>query len=136
MSSIVDLLREKKYFACERSVSLEDIENAERGLGLTFAKDYREYVQECGTASFEGHELTGISKDLNLDVVSVTKNALSQNPRIDTPLYVIEETHIDGIVIWQAPDKKVYRTDMGTEPIKIAESLADYINMSAVSVQA
>lgn len=129
MSSIVDMMRNRKYFICEQGATLAEIEEAQRALGLTFAEDYRTYLQECGTASYEGHELTGISKDLRLDVITVTTNNLQNNPNIDMPLYVIEETHIDGIVIWQAPDKKIYQTDMTTKPVKIAESLAEYINL-------
>ena len=130
MNSIVEMLKNKKYFVCEKSVTLKEIENAQMMLGLTFAEDYRAYVQEYGSASYEGHELTGISKDLNLDVVTVTKKNLQSNPLIDMPLYVIEETHIDGIVIWQAPDKKVYQTEMRSKPVKIAENLVDYIHLS------
>ena len=129
MSSIVDMMKNKKFFACEQGASLEDIERAEKALGLTFANDFRTYIHECGTASYEGHELTGISKDVNLDVVTATTYNLQKNPNMNMPLYVIEETHIDGIVIWQAPDEKVYRTGMGTKPVKIAENLAEYIQM-------
>ncbi len=129
MTSVVDLMKQKNYFVCEHSVSSAEIENAQRSLGLTFADDYRAYIQECGTASYEGHELTGISEDQNLDVVKVTAYNLKKNPNIHIPLYVVEETHIDGIVIWQAPDKTIYRTGMGTEPVKIAANLAEYVLM-------
>ena len=127
MSAIVEMLKAKNYFICEHSVTAEDIKNAERSLNLTFADDYTAYVLECGTASYEGHELTGISKDIKLDVVTVTKENLQRTTHIKIPLYVIEETHIDGIVIWQAPDKKIYQTGIDTEPVKIAENLAEYI---------
>lgn len=130
MSSIVDIMKSKKYFVCERGATSVEIENAQRALGVTFAEDYRTYLQECGTVSYEGHELTGISKDLNLDVVTVTTGNRHKNPSINMPLYVIEETHIDGIVIWQAPDKKIYQTGIGTPPVKIAESLVEYLQLS------
>ena len=130
MSAIVDLLKSKQFFICKSSVAPDEIENAEKALGVSFATDYKEYIQECGTASYDGHELTGISNDLNLDVISITTKNLQRNPNIDIPLYVIEETHIDGIVIWQAPDQKVYQTGMKSKPVQIAESLTDYINLS------
>jgi len=122
-------MRKKDFFVCEHGVTPQEIENAQRALGLTFADDYREYVKECGTASYEGHELTGISNDLNLDVVTVTANNLKRNPNINMPLYVIEEAHIDGIVIWQAPDKTIYRTDWSTKPVMIAANLEEYIHL-------
>lgn len=127
MTSAVEMMKKKNYFVSERAVSSEEIEKAQKDLGLAFADDYRSYVQECGTASYEGHELTGISKDINLDVVRVTASNLRKNPKIKMPLYVIEETHIDGIVIWQGSDKNIYRTGMGTGPVKIAENLAEYV---------
>ena len=130
MSKIVEMMRNKNYFICEQGATTAEVEDAQRALGLTFAEDYRTYIQECGSASYEGHELTGISKDLNLDVVTVTNKNLARKQTINMPLYVIEETHIDGIVIWQAPDKKVYQTGMNTEPVKIAEDLAEYIQLS------
>ena len=130
MSSIVDMMKNKNYFVCEQGASPEAIECAERALGLKFADDFRTYIQECGTASYEGHELTGISKDKNLDVVAVTNYNRPKNPNVNMPLYVIEETHMDGIVIWQAPDGTVYRTGIGTKPVKISENLADYIQLS------
>ena len=127
MTSAVEMMKKKNYFVSEHAVTSEEIEKAEKDLGLVFADDYRAYVQECGTASYEGHELTGISKDINLDVVRVTASNLRKNPKINMPLYVIEETHIDGIVIWQGPDKDIYRTGMGTGPVKIADNLAEYV---------
>lgn len=130
MSSIVDILKSKNFFVCERGATPEEIGNAQSTLGLTFAEDYKTYLQECGTASYEGHELTGIGKDLNLDVVTVTNSNLQRNHSINTSLYVVEETHIDGIVIWQGPDRKIYQTSMGTEPKQIAESLAEYIRLT------
>ena len=129
MSSIIDILKSKNYFVCERGATSEEIENAQRALGIAFAEDYRTYLQECGSASYEGHELTGISKDLNLDVVNVTNSNLQRNHGIQA-LYVVEETHIDGIVIWQAQDQRIYQTRMGAEPVQIAENLAEYIRLT------
>lgn len=130
MKSIIDVFKSKNYFISEHRASSPEIDNAQNALGLTFAEDYITYLKEFGTASYEGHELTGIGKDSNLDVVTVTTRNLHKNPNINMPLYVIEETNIDGIVIWQAPDKKIYQTGMKSAPVKIAENLTEYIQLS------
>lgn len=41
--------------------------------------------------------------------------------------YVVEQANIDGIVIWQASDGKVYQTNPKLKPLQIAESLSEYI---------
>lgn len=130
MNSIIDLLKKKNFFICEHGATPAEIEEAQKALNLAFADDYRTYLRECGTASYEGHELTGIGRDINLDVVKATVNNLKKNPKVNLPLYVVEETHIDGIVIWQAPDGQVYQTNMESEPFKIAENLSEYIQLS------
>lgn len=42
----------------------EEIAKAEKKIGITFAKDYREYLKEIGLACFDGHELTLSGKAL------------------------------------------------------------------------
>ena len=40
---------------------------------IRFAAEYHEYLERIGLASVEEHELTGLTKDIRLDVVAVTK---------------------------------------------------------------
>ena len=95
-------------------------------LGMKFAADFKEYLQEFGAASYGSHELTGFSTDKNLCVVEATQKNLKKHPTVKD-LYVIEEAHIDGIVIWQDTDGNVYETYPHSEPRRIAHSLAEYI---------
>ena len=53
--------------------SEQEIKEAEKSLGLSFAADYRAYLEKVGLACFGGHELTGLTKIARLDVVAVTK---------------------------------------------------------------
>ena len=127
MSSIIDELKRKSFFYCEKGASIAEIKTAEDTLGIQFADDYRSCLIHYGAVSCGGHELTGISKDMNLDVVKVTIQNRKRNPSADQHHYVIEETHMDGIVVWQASSGEVYQTEYKGAPRKIYESLEEYV---------
>ena len=128
MSSIIEELQQKSDFFCERGVSEEEIKNAEDALGTIFAEDYKDYLSQYGSVSCGGHELTGVSEEQSLDVVRVTLRNRLNNPSIRTPLYVVEETHIDGIVIWQDSNGEVLQSEYQGPALKKYESLTDYVS--------
>ena len=107
--------------------SEEEIEQAEIDLGVSFAKDYREYLEEIGLACFDSHEFTGLTNTTRLSVVDVTKEYREQLGDKVSSWYVIEEVGLDGIIVWQSSDGIVYRTTPNSKPIKIADSLFEYI---------
>jgi len=127
MSELIDAMRCKPDFYAEKGASLIQIEQAEKSLGLKFALDFKECLREFGAVSVGGHELTGFSADKNLNVVEVTQKNWKKN-NVGKNLYVIEEAHIDGIVIWQDSDGTVYETTQNSIAIKIASSLSEYIS--------
>lgn len=127
--SIVNKLKNKPSFLSYVKATSEDIYFSEKELSLMFSEEYNQYLMEFGFATYEGHELTGICKSKRLNVVDVTKANRELFNDIPDDWYVIEEAHIDGIVIWQSTDGKIYQTMPGREPIMIAESLAEYISM-------
>ena len=129
MSIIFDELKYRHDFYFEGNVSLDKIKMAEDKLGLQFADDYKEYVAHYGTISCSGRELTGISCDEYLDVVAVTEKQWSKNLFVEHLLYVIEETHIDGIVILQSQTGEIHQTYSNTKPKKICDSLSEYISL-------
>lgn len=130
MKRIYEAILSRNALVTKGEVPDERITSAQSDLGVLFSEEYIEYISKFGVASFEGHELTGISSIKRLDVVSVTKsnrqtlnNAVAVNE-----LYVIEEANIDGIVIWQDSNGFVYKTFPGYEkPIQINNSFAEYI---------
>ena len=127
MSEWTEAMRRKPNFYAEKGVSEMQVEQAEQALGLKFAPDFKECLLEFGAFSIGGHELTGFSADPYLDVVKVTLDNRKKN-EAGKNLYVIEEAHIDGIVIWQDADGAVYQTMPKSEATKIASSLAEYID--------
>ena len=104
------------------------IAEAEVGLGVVFADDYRECLSLYGAVSGNGHELTGICNAARLNVVEVTNEEKELRNDIPAEWYVIEQLHIDGVVIWQANDQSIYRTVPGREPEKIYDDLFSYIS--------
>ncbi len=129
MKDIIMSIKNKPLFVGLEGASVETVSKAERSLGVCFAKDYREYVCNMGVASFQGHELTGLCKSARLDVVTVTMYERNINPTIPKDWYVIEQTNIDGIVIWQNELGEIYQTIPGLKPTKICDSLIDYVNL-------
>lgn len=129
MTDIVKLIKQQTAFRPRGTVTSESVMAAEQELDLCFADDYRRYIQAYGAASFVEHELTGICKSVHLNVVAVTKE---ERMFADVPAdwYVIEQTHIDGIVIWQDSAGIVYQTSPDAIAIKLCDSLAEYIEMS------
>ncbi len=128
MSTISESFENKRDFFCERGASIEEIESAEKNLNLIFADDYKEYLRRYGSVSCAGHELTGISEDENLDVVKATILNHKRNHNIPELYYTVEDTHIDGIVIWQIESGEIFQADYNMEPVKIHNSLAEYIS--------
>lgn len=132
MGNIVDMLRKKDCFCSLTGVTEEEIKEAEQTLDLTFAKEYVDYLQAFGLASFQGHELTGIIKSPRLNVVAQTILGKEDNPRVPDDFYVIEIANVDGIAIWQKSSGEIFETVFDSNPVLICGSLGDYIECYAV----
>ena len=127
MSSLTQKMSTMSSFKARTPASKEQISNAEKELGLSFSEEYVEYLSKFGCASIYGHEFTGISSNPRLDVVNVTKSQKTVNDNIPFDWYVIEETNIDSITIWQDYTGAVYATKPN-ETVKIlAESFLYYL---------
>lgn len=127
MKNITEVMQTLPDFYPASGASAKMINDAEKQLGVTFSKEYREYVKAFGDASANGHELTGISSNKRIDVVSVTIAERMRNQDIPENLYVVEQTRIDRIVVWQDARGSIYQTIPGGKPEKIFETLWDYI---------
>jgi len=128
MSNIITRLKESAGFVSLSGATYEQIERAENSLGLKFSDEYREYLTAFGVASAAGHEFTGICASSRLNVVDVTELERQQNI-VPNDWYVVEQANIDGIVIWQASTGEVYQTIPNGLPIKLCDSLSEYLDM-------
>ena len=127
MGDFVKTLKKFDDFFTAEGVGEAAVKEAEIVLGLKFSEEYAQYLKECGVAFADGHEFTGLAKSKRLNVVDVTETMRKNNPNISVNMYVVEELQIDGIVIWQSGDGKVYGTARDGKPELINSSLADYI---------
>ena len=127
MGSVYQSLSGLPHFRCLGAADSDAIAEAEADLGLSFARDYRGYLEGCSFASVNGHELTGICKSPRLDVVSVTRAERENWPDIDPTWYVLERTGMDGVVAWQNADGVVYLSIPGSGYMVACDSLLEYV---------
>ena len=125
---IVALIKSMPDYIGSSGREEDSIKKSEMQLGVRFATDYRAYLKEVGLACFDGRELTGITSTKRLDVVSVTKEKRISVSDIPNELYVVEDTNIDGIVIWQSQTGEIYRSVPNRGVEKIYNSLYEYID--------
>lgn len=121
INSLSDLLPLKPATAIQ-------ITDAELQLRVSFASEYKEYLASFGAIIADGIELSGIAKSEHRNVVSLTKKEWELNPKIPHTMYVVENTYVDGIIIWQDTSGSIYQSTPGTEAKQIAVSLVDYIS--------
>lgn len=127
MYDVIDFLQSKGELLTGKAVPKEDIEKIEEQLGVSFANDYKKIVSTYGFVCVDGHEITGITNAKRLNVYEVTIKEREKVVCDMAGMYVIEQTHIDDIVIWQSTSGEVFQTFLGGNPEKIAEGIIAYI---------
>ena len=124
--TFAEKIKEIGIFTDRQPASDEEIRDAQEKLNVNFADDYREYLKQYGAASFYGHEMTGLCEIPQLNVINVTIEERERNQSISQEWYVIEQTHMDDIVIWQVESGEVFSSD-SVKTIKICENLLEYV---------
>ena len=127
MKKIITLINSLPDMLPLTPASGTQITDAELQLRVSFADEYKDYLSAFGAIIADGIELTGIAKSEYRNVVELTKKEWELNPRVPHTRYVVENTCIDGIIIWQDTNGTVYQTSPNTDPKKIAQSLEEYI---------
>jgi hypothetical protein len=131
MSSLIDTIKALPDLTQLKPASADEIAEAEKKLGLSFANEYKEYLSEFGAILADGVELTGIAKSEHWSVVGLTLRerelALECGYDIPNNIYAVEDTGMDGIVIWQDSDGYIYVTAPEIVLSKIANSLDEYV---------
>lgn len=117
-----DPLLNPKYAATD-----ELIEEMQKVLNLQFSDDYK-FLQKCGIGIIGDHEILRLVSDKSPNVVQVTKEEWTKNPRVPHNLYVIERLGVDSILIWQSAEGTLYLSEPGQEVVKTAESLMAYLD--------
>ena len=128
MSKIVEIINNLPDLLPLKPATDIDIKDAEIQLRVSFNEEYREYLLAFGAIMADGIELTGIAKSAHRNVVNQTKQERELNPKIPDNMYVVENTGVDGIIIWQDTIGEIYQSSPNKEPKKIADSLSEYIS--------
>ena len=127
MTNIIHAINNLSNLLVLKPATTDQIAIAEQQLGVVFAHDYKEYLSTFGAILADGIELSGIAKSEHRNVVSLTKKEWMLNPNVSHTMYVVENTCIDGIVIWQDNNGYIYQASPNSKPKRIASSLAEYI---------
>ena len=130
MKDIIQTISNLENMRFIKPVSMEQIIEAEKKLGVNFADDYIKYVKKYGAISAKGIELTGVTTHERLSVVSITKKERNMNPNIPINMYVIENIAIDGLIALQDKTGKVYTVTLNKTPKLSCNSLSEYIEKS------
>lgn len=127
MTNFVEKLKDSRSFYSGKGVSLEAIKLAEEKLCLQFSDEYKKYLLLYGIASIYGHEFTGLGVNGSLNVIDATNYERSKNSGVPSDYYVVEELHIDDIVIWQNHSGDVFQSYADGTWEKKSRSLYDFI---------
>lgn len=127
MTKIINAIENLEDMRFIEPATTEQICEAQNKLGLTFADEYKQYILTYGVVSAKSIELTGISNVKRLDVVNVTEEERKFNSKMPDDAYVIANVGIDGIIIIQDCDGKIYSLMPNEEPEFICDSLTEYI---------
>lgn len=127
MVNIIELINSLPNMLSLKPVTETQIVDAEIQLRTRFADEYRKYLATFGAIMAEGIELTGIAKSEHRNVVYQTKKERELNLLVPNNMYVIENTCVDGIIIWQDNTGIIYQTQYNSAPTQIADSLKEYL---------
>ena len=128
MKNIVEIINSLSNLLPLKPATSIQIADAELQLRIRFANEYKEYLAAFGAIMADGIELTGITKSEHRNVVAQTKSEWKLNTKIPHNMYVIENTHVDGIIIWQDTNGLIYQSSPSSDAKQIARSLAEYIS--------
>lgn len=132
MTDIISLINSLPDLLPLKPATEKQVADAELQISVKFSDEYKEYLYAFGAIMADGIELTGIAKADHRNVVTLTEKERELNPKVPHTMYVIANTGIDGIIIWQNADGFIYQTKPNAEPKQIATSLAEYI-MSCIN---
>lgn len=126
MSTISEEIKKIVNMRSLDGVTSDEIAEAEKILNLTFAEDYREYLEKFGAATGKGVELTGLNVSKRINVVDVTVQERELND-IPNDMYVIENLGIESIIILQRSNGEIYQLNENGELIRKYDDLVEYL---------
>lgn len=126
--SIIDVINSLEDLISTGGASKRDIVAAEQELSVSFSEEYKIFLAEFGSVLADDVEIVGIAKSKNRNVIEVTKREREHNKEIPHNLYVVENTGIEGIIIWQDKNGAIFQSSPNKSPEIISNSLAEYLS--------
>ena len=126
MEKIISTIEKLENLRYLERANNEQIDIAQKQLGLHLSEELRQYIQRYGAISAKGVELTGITASPRLSVVEVTKSERELN-KIPNDLYVIENIAIEGILLLQSSSGEIYELSQNAKIQKKYNSICDYL---------
>ena len=126
MEKIISTIEKLENLRYLEPATNEQIDIAQKQLGLHFSEEFRQYILWYGAISAKGVELTGITASPRLSVVEVTKSERELN-KIPNDLYVIENIAIEGILLLQSSSGEIYELSQNAKIQKKYNSICDYL---------
>ena len=108
--------------------SEEQIERAEKRLGLKFSKEYKEYLKEFGMISFYGTEWSGLNIDGYFNVVNMTEDERALKKYFPEKYFAIENLAVDGVIFVSNEEGKIYSIQYDKKEL-ICNSLSEYLDI-------
>ena len=128
MSNIIEKIKEIPNLYHAKGCSDEQIEEAERELGLKFPEEFIAYVKEYGALSFYGTEWTGLNVGGYLNVVDATKQERWLNSDFPKGYFVIENQGIDGVFTVVNESGQVFTLQYDKVEL-LCDSLLEYLDV-------
>lgn len=127
MSRIVDKIQKIPDVSAIKGCTQEQINEAQKELGITFPQEYVDYVRQFGCIDFGATEWTGLNIEGRLNTVYATKQEMSVNPNFPKGFFVLENLGIDAKRIVVDADGKVYILQYDKLE-QICDSISEYLD--------
>lgn len=106
MSRVLEILESIENLDYTGGCSLQQLNEAEKKLGISFPLEYKEFLLKYGAIGFGSVEICGLNVDGYLNVVEATEKEKKINPDFPKKMFVIENLCIDAKYI--VGDEKGY----------------------------
>lgn len=127
MSRIVDKIQKIPDVSAIKGCTQEQINEAQKELGITFPPEYIDYVRQFGCIDFGATEWTGLNIEGRLNTVYATKQEMDVNPDFPKGFFVLENLGIDAKKIVVDTDGKVYILQYDKLE-QICDSISEYLD--------
>ncbi len=127
-NTLINAIKARKGLFRLNGANNDQIDDAEKILGLNFSEEYKAYLKEFGCISFDSHEFQGLNTSDRLSVVLTTQfEKMSRKNLFPKDMYVVEVINDGDILILQNNDGEIFELQYNGKSKKIYGSLNEYL---------